>query len=266
METKNILTADILDIIFDQRNKNYGAYQLRREYDKRMIISFSSMMLLVVIMALFSFIKPPIPKAVILPQTILDPTLVKPPVKENKQLTRPSVNQKLRSSIAIHPPIIVKNDVQVKPNINLNNIDVIDAPNGTDFPIGPAALMANDSSHIQTTIPVKPEPAKPAAPINDPEVMPQFPGGTAALIKFLQHNLKSPEDMEEDAIKDVRIRFVVDYNGNLSAFDIAKSGGNLYDQEVIRVLKKMPKWNPGKSHDQNVSVYFTLPVKFTSTP
>ena len=62
----------------------------------------------------------------------------------------------------------------------------------------------------------------------------------------------------------VKVKFVVNYNGRLEAFNVLESGGYIFDNEVLRVLRKMPLWIPGKSNGENVSVYYTVPVKFTS--
>jgi len=110
------------------------------------------------------------------------------------------------------------------------------------------------------------EPAKAvvdiATPMDNPEVMPSFPGGMEGLKKFLQRNLNNPKEMEEGEMVSVKTRFVVGYDGKLKSFEIIQDGGEEFNKEVIRVLKKMPEWTPGKSNGQNVSVYYTIPVKF----
>jgi len=57
---------------------------------------------------------------------------------------------------------------------------------------------------------------------------------------------------------------VVGYDGKLKSFEIVEDGGATFNKEVIRVLKKMPEWVPGKANGENVSVYYTIPVKFTA--
>ncbi|MEO6328276.1 MAG: TonB family protein, partial [Ginsengibacter sp.] len=100
-------------------------------------------------------------------------------------------------------------------------------------------------------------------PVNNPEILPQFPGGFNALIKFLRKNLNTPQELQQGEGITVKVRFIVNYNGQLMGFDVIKSGGEPFDNEVIRVLKKMPEWIPGKTNGENVSVYFIVPVKFT---
>jgi len=60
----------------------------------------------------------------------------------------------------------------------------------------------------------------------------------------------------------VRVKFVVDYSGKLQSFVTLVDGGEEFNKEVVRVLKKMPEWIPGKAKGENVSVYYTIPVKF----
>jgi periplasmic protein TonB len=86
-----------------------------------------------------------------------------------------------------------------------------------------------------------------------------------ALRNFLQKNLQNPEDIEEGGMVSVKIKFVVGYDGTLKSFETVEDGGAAFNNEVIRVLKKMKPWNPGKTRGENVSVYYTIPVKFTTS-
>ena len=99
-------------------------------------------------------------------------------------------------------------------------------------------------------------------PIENPDIEPAYPGGINALRKFLERNLVNPIAMEKDEMVAVNVKFVVGYDGKLQQFIVVKDGGEIFNKEVIRVLKKMPQWIPGKSKGQNVAVYFTIPVKF----
>ena len=92
--------------------------------------------------------------------------------------------------------------------------------------------------------------------------MPSYPGGMDALKRFLQKNLTNPRDLEEGEMVSVKIRFVVGYDGKLKSFTTVQDGGEEFNKEVVRVLKKMPEWVPGKTKGQNVSVYYVIPVKF----
>ena len=95
------------------------------------------------------------------------------------------------------------------------------------------------------------------------ENMPEFPGGTAELMKFLQQNIQYPKESLEKGIQGrVLVQFVVGKDGNLRNFKIVKSASPDLDAEAIRVCKAMPKWQPGEQRGQAVNVQYTLPIMF----
>ncbi len=96
------------------------------------------------------------------------------------------------------------------------------------------------------------------------EEMPEFPGGQNAMYSFLSKNLVYPKKaIENDISGKVYVQFVVRKDGALDNIKISKGLGYGCDEEVIRVLKLMPKWKPGKSNGKPVATQFTLPVAFT---
>ncbi len=95
------------------------------------------------------------------------------------------------------------------------------------------------------------------------EVMPEYPGGEAAMLRFISQNVKYPiKAIENDIQGKVLIGFVVDENGELTEFRIVNGIGYGCDEEAIRVLKLMPTWNPGMQNGKNVRVSFLIPIKF----
>ena len=100
-------------------------------------------------------------------------------------------------------------------------------------------------------------------PLKFAQVMPSFPGGTAAMYDFLNKKLDYPTLAYDNQIEgNVYVQFVVHPDGSLSKFHILKGLGYGCDEEVIRVVQQMPKWNPGKHNDQIVPVIYTLKVNF----
>jgi len=96
------------------------------------------------------------------------------------------------------------------------------------------------------------------------ENMPEFPGGRAALMKYLATNIKYPPYAKEAGIQGrVFINFVVETNGNITNVKVLRGIGGGCDEEAIRVVKGMPKWSPGMQRGKPVRVSFNLPVKFT---
>ncbi|HZK08862.1 MAG TPA: energy transducer TonB [Bacteroidales bacterium] len=96
------------------------------------------------------------------------------------------------------------------------------------------------------------------------ETMPSFPGGDAARMKFLQDNITYPQMARESGIQGiVYATFVVEPNGSVSDVRIMRGIGGGCDEEAIRVIKNMPKWNAGMQRGKPVRVQFTMPIKFT---
>ena len=95
------------------------------------------------------------------------------------------------------------------------------------------------------------------------EVMPQFPGGAQAMMKFVAENVQYPEEAKEKEISGrVMVGFIVEKDGSISDVKVAKGIGGGCDEEAVRVVKAMPKWKPGKQKGKPVRVHYTLPLTF----
>jgi len=124
---------------------------------------------------------------------------------------------------------------------------------------------AEMSVFMQDTVTVRKEKVseESAQIIDYVEVMPQFPGGDAALARFLKENIVYPEKAADYDIQGrVVLRFVVTPNGSIENIEVLKSLDSLCDSEAIRVIKKMPTWIPGTQNGHPLSVHYTLPVVF----
>ncbi|RZL34413.1 MAG: energy transducer TonB, partial [Pedobacter sp.] len=125
-------------------------------------------------------------------------------------------------------------------------------------------------------IPVVDGPSAPvmASPVSAPDydnsghpaevdIMPEFPGGMNALRKFIGNNLQYPEEAQENEVSGtVYAKFVITKDGNVANIEIERKLGYGCDREVIRILKKMPKWNPGKLNGKAVNCQYRLPITF----
>jgi protein TonB len=99
--------------------------------------------------------------------------------------------------------------------------------------------------------------------IFDPiEVPPSFPGGPAALALFFSRNINPPTDLEPGEKKVVMVKFVVGADGTITQTEVTQSSGEIYDREVLRAFRKMPKWNPAIQNGHKTAVAFTQPVTF----
>jgi periplasmic protein TonB len=96
------------------------------------------------------------------------------------------------------------------------------------------------------------------------EESPSFPGGDVARIQFLQQNIVYPQMARESGIQGtVYVTFVVERNGAVTDVRVLRGIGGGCDEEAVRVIKAMPKWNPGKQRGKPVRVQFNMPIKFT---
>lgn len=96
------------------------------------------------------------------------------------------------------------------------------------------------------------------------EQMPEFPGGMPAMIEFLQTNLNYPKDAKKQNVGGrILVMFVIEADGSISNVRVAKKVFPSLDAEALRVVKAMPKWNPGKEKGKPVRVNFSLPIVFS---
>jgi len=95
------------------------------------------------------------------------------------------------------------------------------------------------------------------------EVMPQYPGGPIAMLKYIMENIKYPEQAMKEGIQGrVTVRFIVEKDGSISDVRPVLSVHPLLNKEAVRVVESMPKWSPGKQNGKPVRVRFNVPVMF----
>lgn len=261
MTNKEILQADMLDILFEHRNKLYGAYALRKTYDRRLWIALGAALLTVIIFLTISFLKSNsnynspgkndqqmILKTIEIPKD--DP---KPEPKRDQP--KPPVATRDYQPIVVVPDKDA--DTALVPISDLENNAIGNKDQEGDKPTDLAKAVTISEGHDEkgNNEPGEIEPDLPSYP-------PEFPGGSAAWLSFLQKYLQSPDDLEPGQRIEVLVRFWVDIDGSVSRAEVVKSGGSSFDKEVLRVLKKMPKWRPAMQHGNHVAVAYTQPVIF----
>lgn len=267
MNSNMILKSDVLDIIFEKRNKAYGAYILRKFYPNRLKTALGLMFLAAAVFSAFTFLPGKTGSLIVKPYIIEQKfTNVnnKPDVQEKKNETAKQetkttpVPQKRLSNNMLIVPIDTKTDIiqTIEEKDVIGDSNIITKNPGTVLvqPEKPSESKEPFTPKIDKTVPMD---------LNSVDEPPSYPGGVEALRKFLERNLNNPKDnMEEGESVSVRIRFVVGYDGKLKHFVTVLDGGEEFNKEVVRVLNKMPGWIPGKAKGENVSVYYTIPVKF----
>jgi protein TonB len=271
MEPHVILRADPLDLLFENRNKLYGAYTLRKFYNHRLYTSlavifsaamFSSLLMYVNFHSLPAYSKPPEITDVLL-QTPPEKT---PPVKPVIPPARAAA-PKPPSSVSYTAPAIVDQQPP-KPMASIDDLrqQASDSKTIAGPPDNGEQNLHGTSAGATTG--QNDEPAEHSYEVFDrAEVMPEFPGGIEALKRFLLKNLRMPENsLEEGSQVKVIARFVVGADGRVRDVEIIQSAGAEFNTEVRRVISKMPDWKPGIQNHRTVSVYFSLPVNFVTEP
>lgn len=261
----NLFNDAWVDLLFKERNHEYGAFELRKDSSRRHKwgIIASLVFFIVIIWA-------PILYKQILEKskdknvavTTLSNIEIEKKVEKPKDIIIEKPAPPLKSSIKFTPPVIkpdeeVQDDEIIKTQEELTktdiNISVADVK-GTDEVNGQDIGDLNNQIVGEDTI---------SAPYSVVEQMPEFPGGEAALLKYLNTSVKYPKIATENGIQGkVYVGFVVDRNGGISNVRIARGVDESIDKEAMRVVKAMPKWMPGKQNGEPVRVSFTLPINF----
>jgi len=268
METNKILDADILDLVFDGRNKEYGAYDLRKHYNGRLGRAIAVTSGVVVVLFCFGFVsgRGKVREAPMVKDIVIEdfhekpaPKVIVPPVVPR---TQPPV-----ATIRVTPPRVVPDD-QVKPdeappeNKDIENVKIgaVNAKGDADMGID-AGPTADGVGKGLVEKPKQEEKDDRFIPI---EKEAEFPGGLNAWLRFLGHNLHYPDDAVNNERQGVvQVRFIVDKDGNVSDVE-AISGPTEYGlrEEAVRVIKKSGKWTPALQNGRYVKTYKVQPVTF----
>ena len=269
MEANKILNADILDILFEGKNKAYGAYQLRKTYNNRMfkaILAMAALLLVVGIGFLLANNKKDDEGKLTITETEMsevkkdEPPPPPPPVTPPPPPPPPEVKQ-----IQFTPPV-VKKDEDVKKDEKIEEI-VEDAQIST---------KTVETDNTKQKIEVAPEETKGSevvaptpAPVEEDKIFTkveqeaEFPGGGWG--KYLQKNLNANTPADNGAAAGnytVIIRFVVAKDGSISDVTAETKLGFGMEEEAIKIIKRGPKWTPAQQNGNVVKAYRRQPITF----
>ena len=269
----DLISNEWADIVFQGRNKVYGAYQLRRGTSKRNIVSmiFVAAVAAVAYLGLAAYNSyQEAQKAKFEAEMEASLLEAKKEAKVEKKTETPKVEQvqkveKVKSSIAFTPPVI-KKDSEVKPEEEMKTQDELKE---TKTAIGAFDVKGNDEAG-GTVLKAVEEIAAPEPPKHEEEQnkifevveqQPQFPGGSVN--GWLADHIKYPVVAAENGISGrVVVQFVVERDGSVSQVRVVRGVDPSLDKEAQRVISSMPKWIPGKQNGQAVRSRFTVPVTF----
>lgn len=256
------------DLVFENRNTEFGAFVLRKGSYKRhlkaLIIATVVFLLAIAIPILVQKVADSLRKKT--DETVRVMDYVAPDKTEKKEEIKPEIEQPkevVRNTIQFVPPVItpdkdVAPDEEIKPTVEVIQDNKMIGT--TTVTTGSDTEGAIPTTTTETQIAESP---KEEAIIDVPQQQAQFPGGMSALYEFLGKQIQYPASAREAGIQGrVIVRFVVGRDGHISDVEIFKSLDPALDEEAVRVVRMMPPWSPGKQGDNAVKSRMILPVVF----
>jgi periplasmic protein TonB len=268
MEARNIMSADILDILFDNRNKEYGAYDLRKHYKDRLTKSLLSMLLIVGLLV-FTYLwlsrsKPGDDQKFVPEVLTLAPVEKKPDEPEKIKPPPVKLDPPKFKTVVLTPPKIME-DEKVKEEdrppeqkeMETAKIGTVKSDGAEDPGLAGPTELTNKG--------IVEAPKKQAGddlPFTKVEIESQYPGGPGAWAAYLNRNLSYPDQAAQDEIQGtVMIQFIVDVEGNVSNV-VATAGPEALRNAAITVIKKSGRWTAAVQNGKKVKSYKNQPITF----
>lgn len=250
----NLFSDEWVDMVFEEKNHEYGAYALRKKTPKNHFIA------LIISCAVFSIaVSAPVIFKAIMPKekekNVEITNLAN--LKIEKIVAPPKMDEPppVKNTIKFTPPV-VKPDEEVKEEDEMLSQDELSKsviPIGNDNDTVDLKGLDDGPKVIEQVI----------KPYTFVEQMPEFQGGEEELMKFLKNNISYPQMAKESGIQGtVYVTFVVTSAGKVISASVLRGIGGGCDEEALRVVKMMPEWKSGKQNGQAVPVQFNLPIKF----
>ena len=268
-----------VDMVFVGKNKEYGAYQLRKGTSGRNIKALLILIIAAALVGGFLAWKVIEQKQAEEQQAYMEamelaklqeqakkekkkPEPIKPKVEQKKEIPVARETQKFTAPV-IKKDELVKEENQVKQMDQLDDKVAVGTENKEGVKDRTVEAVRNDIAVAAPPPPPAPKPEVANKVFDVVEEMPSFPGGQGALMAFLSSNIKYPVVAQENGVQGrVIVGFVVEKDGSISDVKVMRSVDPSLDREAQRVVKAMPKWKPGKQNGSAVRVKYTVPVVF----
>ena len=243
------------DIVFEGRNKEYGAYDIRKRYSRTMSLSILIGIIVILTAAIVPYIKAK--------------NIAQIKARDANEVIAQMANDINQEEAAPPPPppppppteqqTVVK---YVAPVV----VDSVKPDEETRFMTADDAVETIVDADVVEVIETVKEEIQEEAPQEVfvvVEEMPSFPGGDTELFKFIYDNIKYPELAKENNIQGkVILRFCVTYKGTVDQVSVVRGVDPSLDEEAIRVIKMLPLWKPGKQGGKPVNVWYSVPISF----
>jgi protein TonB len=252
------------EVVFENRNKNYGAYTLRKNYDKNMMfILFGLMISLGAAYGAFNLVNRYDKDSIIKPPTGETITPIEtPPIEKDEIIpptTPPTPPTPINPSTQFIPPI-AENDIVEDSLPTQKELETTNA--GEKTQIGNPNIFnitITDTEETPETIEI---PNEEPTFLVDEEA--EFPGGYPGIMKFIQENFVIPNSVLDEGIGgSVVLRFVVEKDGQVSNVSVIQSLSNECDKVAIKVVQRMQNWKPARINGRVVRAWYTIPINVT---
>ncbi len=268
-----------VEMVFAQRNKEYGAYKLRKGTSGRNIKALLILVIAAALVGGFLAWKVIEQKNAEAQQAYMEAMQlaqlqeqakkrekkqepIKPKVEQKKEIPVARETQKFTAPV-IKKDELVKEENQVKQMDKLDDKVAVGTENKEGVKDRTVEAVRNDIAVAAPPPPPAPKPEVASKVFDVVEEMPSFPGGQAALMQYLGSNIKYPVVAQENGVQGrVIVGFVVEPDGSISGVNVMRSVDPSLDKEAMRVVKSMPRWKPGKQNGSAVRVKYTVPVVF----
>lgn len=289
MTPEKLQHAELLDIIFDNRNKNYGAYELRTHFQQRMLKGLmgglSVPLLFLLAYQFFQLLQPKPNSSVIDKSGLVVREIIIPLEKEIEiekvEIKKQEVKQNLTKAEAAasnHIPVRQEKYVNFELVPDQEAKDLM--PTAKDLETALVGLEKTDGklaepgqitgsgtgnqSGLGNGLGGLENGQSENKVFEKVERMPEFPGGKTALYRFLNRHIQPQDHLEAGTTVRILVQFVVDENGKVGSFTFLEGVEEELKKEIIRVMNKMPNWTPGLQNGKEVKVYFRIPFVFSS--
>jgi protein TonB len=270
METNKILSADILDILFEGKNKEYGAYELRKTYNKRIGKALLITASIFILIFVGTVIAKKIEESTTAPLEVKDLSLEQVQ-KEEKPPPPPPPPPKLPppppiQTIQFTPPKIVKDEEVVKPPVENEKIEEakvdVKTVEGTKD-VGIVAPPVEEKSQVIEAPKVVAEDEDKV--FTKVEIEASFPGGDGAWTRYVTKAIQNNIDELTDAGQSgtCRVRFIVSKDGTVSSVEALTMKGSKLAEVAENAIRKGPRWTPAQQNGRHVNAYREQPVTFT---
>ena len=268
-----------VDMVFAGKNKEYGAYQLRKGTSGRNIKALLILVIAAALVGGFLAWKVIEQKQAEEQQAYMEAMElaklqqqakkeekkkepVKPKIEPKKEIPVARETQKFTAPV-IKKDELVKEENQVKQMDKLDEKVAVGTENKEGVKDRTIEAVRSDIATVAPPPPPAPKPEVSTKVFDVVEEMPSFPGGQGALMSYLASNIKDPVVAQENGVQGrVIVSFVVERDGSISDVRVARSVDPSLDREAQRVVKSMPRWKPGKQNGSAVRVKYTVPVVF----